>query len=80
MVIALLDENSKSESALRLSRTGKQSSVKYFSTHIKYNKTLKAQARAFCKNLQDKKHANKVIEDLLDNMCVQVIPTEVTGI
>jgi hypothetical protein len=77
MIVALLHENSKSEAALGLSRTTKQTSVKYFSTHLKYSKTLKSHARSYSKSISNKKHANKIIEDLIDNMCVQVLPTEV---
>jgi len=33
-----------------------------------------------CKVIADKKAANSVLEDLIDNMCVQVIPPEVNDI
>lgn len=80
MAGALLNENSKSDTINGYERTSKSSGIKYFSTSIKMTKDLKNFARGVCKVIANKKTANSILEDLIDNMCLQVIPPEVNGI
>ena len=80
MAGALLNENSKSDTINGFERKSRVSVIKYFSTSIKTTKALKNTARGMCKVIADKKAANSVLEDLIDNMCVQVIPPEVNDI
>lgn len=80
MASAMLDENNKSDTVNDMIRTSKAANIKYFSTNIKFTKGLKSFARKKCRIVADKKIANKILEDLIDNMCLQIIPVEVIGI
>lgn len=76
MATLLLDENLKLEN-LSHQRSSKNTTIKYFSTNLKFNKYLKNLALQKCKTAQDRRQAKLIMEELIDNMCVTVLPTEV---
>jgi hypothetical protein len=76
MTTLLLDENLKTESFLNM-KSSRVTTVKYFSTNLKLNKYLRNVALQKCRNFQDKKKCKFLLEELIDNMCVTVLPAEV---
>lgn len=77
MTITLLEENFKLENASNFIRFSKSTGIKYFSTNLKFTKNLEKIALTLSKQIANKKIAKTVIEELIDNMCISVIPVEV---
>lgn len=79
MVNLLLEENLKLENVSNI-RSTKANAIKYFSTNLKFNKYLKVSALERCRNVYNKKIIKGILEEMIDNMCVTVLPAEVLTI
>ena len=79
MVTFLLEENLKLEGASNI-RATRTNAIKYFSTNLKFNKYLKNLALGRCRQASNRKTVKGVLEEMIDNMCVTVVPAEVSAI
>lgn len=79
MVTFLLEENLKLENSSGI-RSTKINAIKYFSTNLKFNKYLKNLALGKCRNAYNRKTVKGILEEMIDNMCVTVVPAEVRAI
>jgi hypothetical protein len=76
IVESLLEEHFKLEKDTGPERNTK-GTIKYFSTSLMYEKMLRKFALKGSKIGEDKHKVNALIEELIDNMCINVLPLEV---